>query len=254
VPRYDLDGRAILVTGGGTGIGRAAALTCAASGGRIVVSGLHEGPLRDVAAEIRDSGGEAAACVMDAADSGSVAAAVAFTVRTFGALHGAFNAAGISGPMMTRLLDLTEAEFDAIIATNLKGVWLSMKHQIAQMMQQGGGSIVNASSVAGLVGTRVNTGYSASKFGVTGMTRSVAQEYGAKGIRVNAICPGWIISPMTEAAEAAHPGLHAKQIARHPIGRAGTPDDVSDIVAWLLSDAARFVTGTAIPVDGGLRA
>jgi NAD(P)-dependent dehydrogenase (short-subunit alcohol dehydrogenase family) len=251
--RYDLDGRAIMITGGGTGIGFAAARACAASGARVVLTGRRAEAVAEAAAAIRAEGGEAVGHAMDVRDGAAVAAAVAFTVETFGRLDGAFNSAGVPGPIMTPLLALDEAEWDAVLATNLKGLWLCMKHQVAQITAQGGGgAIVNASSVAGLVGTRVNTAYSASKHGVTGLTRSVALEYATAGVRVNAICPGWIETPMTDPV--ADPAMLEAIIARHPIGRAGRAEETGDIVAWLLSDAASFVTGAAIPVDGGLTA
>ena len=253
--RYDLDDKVVLVTGGSSGIGQAAAFACAASGARVVVCGTNEGRLASTVEIITDAGGEALPRRMDVASSSDVEGAVAFAVDAFGSLDGAFNSAGISGPAYAPILELDEAVWDQVIDVNLKGVWLSMKHQVAQMVRQGGGgSIVNASSVAGLVGTRVNTAYGASKHGVTGLSRSVALEYADQGLRVNAICPGWIETPMTDPVSSGYPDLLAQIIARHPIGRAGRATEVGELVAWLLSDAASFITGTAIPIDGGLTA
>lgn len=253
--RYDLDEKVILVTGGTSGIGRAAAEMCAASGARVVVAGTNPERLGLVVGAIEERGGTAQGRRMDVTQAGEIAEAVAFTVDCFGRLDGAFNCAGISGPEFTPLLELDEAQWDSVIDVNLKGVWSSMKYQVAQMLEQGGGgSIVNASSIAGLVGSRVNTAYCASKHGVIGISRAVALEYAEQGIRVNAICPGWIETPMTDPVAAARPDLLETIIARHPIGRGGQPEEVGGIVAWLLSDAATFVTGTAIPVDGGLTA
>jgi NAD(P)-dependent dehydrogenase (short-subunit alcohol dehydrogenase family) len=245
----------VLVTGGSSELGRAAALACAASGARVVVCGTNEARLDSTVEAIADAGGEALPRRMDVALSSDVADAVAFAVDAFGSLDGAFNSAGISGPAFTPILDLDEAVWDRVIDVNLKGVWLSMKHQVAQMIRQGsGGSIVNASSVAGLVGTRINTAYSASKHGVTGLSRSVALEYADQGLRVNAICPGWVETAMTDPATHGKPEVLAQIVARHPIGRVGRAEEIGELVAWLLSDAAGFVTGTAIPIDGGLTA
>ena len=255
MPHYDLDEKVILVTGGTSGIGRAAAEACAASGAHVVVAGTNPERLALVVGGIEERGGVAQARRMDVTRSGEIADAVAFAVDRFGRLDGAFNSAGISGPISVPLVEVDEAEWDRVIDVNLKGVWLSMKHQVAQMLRQGGGgAIVNASSVAGLVGTRVNTAYCASKHGVTGLSRSVALEYAGQGIRVNAICPGWIETPMTDPVATGRPDLLETIIARYPIGRAGQPEEVGGLVAWLLSDASTFVTGAAIPVDGGLTA
>ncbi len=253
--RYDLDGKVILVTGGTSGIGKAAAEACAASGAKVVIGGTDASRLGSVAGGIRDRGGDAVARGMDVTSAAELTDAVGFTIETYGRLDGAFNAAGVAGPMFTPMLEVDEAAFDRVIAVNLKGLWLSMRAQVAQFLAQGGGGvIVNAASVAGLVGTRVNTAYSASKHGVVGLTRSVALEYANRQIRVNALCPGWIETPMTDPVTHGRPELFEQVVARHPIGRTGQPHETGDLVAWLLSDASTFVTGAAIPVDGGLTA
>jgi NAD(P)-dependent dehydrogenase (short-subunit alcohol dehydrogenase family) len=254
--KYDLDGRVIFITGGATGIGKATAEECAANGARVVISGSRIARLDPVVQEITAAGGTVRAVACDVSRSEDVAQAVAFTVAEFGRLDGAFNCAGIVekqafGPMT----DLSEDEWDHVIAVNLKGVWLSMKHQVAQMLAQGdGGSIVNASSVAGLVGSRVGLAYCASKHGVVGLTKAAAISQATDGIRVNAICPGWVETPMTDPVTDANPALLDVIVARHPIGRVGQVGEISGLVAWLLSDASSFMTGTAIPVDGGLTA
>ena len=253
--QYDLDGRVVFVTGGATGIGKATAQECAANGARVVISGSRMSRLEPVAEEISARGGTVRAVQCDVTRSEDIARAVAFTVEAFGRLDGAFNSAGIAQNLSDPSSALTEEEWDSVIAINLKGVWLSMKHQIAQMLEQGdGGSIVNASSVAGLVGTRVGLAYSASKHGVTGLTKSAALEQAQTGIRINAVCPGWVETPMTKPITDANPDFLQLLISRHPIGRVGQAPEISGLVAWLLSDASSFMTGAAIPMDGGLTA
>jgi NAD(P)-dependent dehydrogenase (short-subunit alcohol dehydrogenase family) len=169
------------------------------------------------------------------------------TVRQFGRLDYAHNNAGIEG-MTGSLLDYPEDLFDRVIAINLKGVWLCMKHEIPRMLAQGGGAIVNTASIAGLRGSRILFAYGASKYAVVGMTKSAAQEFMDRGIRVNAVCPGVIDTPMVE--RAFNPDLIATLAARQ-MGRLGTSEEVAQAVVWLCSDAASFVTGVALPVDGG---
>lgn len=253
--KYDLDGRVIFVTGGASGIGRQTALECAANGARVIISGSRLARLEPVAAEILESGGTVYAVACDVTQAADIKRAIDSAVEKFGQLDGAFNSAGIAQAQSEPPGELSEDEWDRIIAVNLKGLWLSMKHQIDQMCAQGnGGSIVNASSVAGLVGSRVGLAYSASKHGVTGLTRSAALEQAQNGIRINAICPGWVETPMTKPITDANPELLKLLISRHPIGRVGQPPEISGLVAWLLSDASSFMTGAAIPMDGGLTA
>ncbi|MEQ8654139.1 MAG: glucose 1-dehydrogenase [Kiloniellales bacterium] len=248
--RYDLDGLPVLVTGAGSGIGKASALCLARSGALVAASDLDEEAAEATAEEIAAAGGQAIALALDVTDETAQQAAVARTLEAFGGLGAAFNAAGISGPKAL-LMDLEPASFQQILEINVTGVWLSMRAQIPAMLASGGGSIVNAASIAGLVGSRVNTGYSASKFAVVGMTRSTAMEYATQGLRVNCVCPGWIVTAMTDALDQAVPGLHEQLSAIAPMGRNGTPEEVAELVAWLCSRASSFVTGSSYTLDGG---
>ncbi len=246
-----LDGKVIMITGGSTGIGHAAVRRCVADGAAVLIADVNEIQGQQVAAEIVAAGGRALFLATDVTQASAVQLAVATAVKHFGRLVGAFNNAGIDGGF-TNTVKMTEAAFDRTIAVNLKGVWLCMKYQIEQILAQGsGGSIVNTASVAGLVGTRGGVAYCASKHGVVGMTKSAALDFAKKKIRVNAVCPGIIKTPMLEhMAQQTSTPLEA-YAAQEPVGRLGEPREIGDTVAWLLSEEASFITGIALPVDGG---
>jgi NAD(P)-dependent dehydrogenase (short-subunit alcohol dehydrogenase family) len=191
--------------------------------------------------------------VGDVSQAADVRRMVDTAVDTYGALHGAFNNAGIEGgKAFVPTADYDEAIWDEVVAINLTGVFLSMKYEIRQMLTQGGGAIVNMSSVAGLIGTRIGIGYGATKHGVIGATKAAAMEYAAQGIRVNAVCPGVVRTEMTERAFFHDEQLAAAMTARHPIGRLVTSEEVAAAVLWLCSSDASATTGLALPVDGGL--
>jgi len=246
-----------LITGASSGIGRATALHFAANGAKVMVADSNVEGGEETVTAIKKAGGEASFVHVDVTQSSDAEAMVARTVETYGRLDCAFNNAGIAsrggaassgGRRLTH--EVSEEDFDRIINVNLKGVWLSMKHEIPQMLEQGKGAIVNTASVAGLVGLNGGSSYVASKHGVVGLTKTAALEYAQQGIRVNCVCPGYIETPMT-ANILADAVSSAGVISREPIGRFGFPQEIAEAVAWLSSDAASFVTGHAMAVDGG---
>jgi len=244
-------GKVALITGGSSGIGRAAALAFARAGAKVVIGNRRVNEGETTLRLICEAGSQALQVKTDVTIAAEVESLVTRAVETFGRIDCAFNNAGLTGAMATTA-DCTEENWDATIAVNLKGVWLAMKYEIAQMLNQGGGVIVNNASIAGLVGMRGGPAYSASKGGVVQLTRTAALEYAKKGIRVNAVCPGFIDTPMTGAHTSIKPELEAQIIKLQPMGRLGTAEEVAQAVLWLCSDAASFVTGHPLVLDGGL--
>jgi NAD(P)-dependent dehydrogenase (short-subunit alcohol dehydrogenase family) len=247
--------RVALITGGGSGIGRATALRLAAAGMCVVVADIDAAGAEATVLALREAGGTGLARRTDVTRSDQVDALIAAAVAAFGRLDCAFNNAGIQEEH-GRLLDCAEDVFDRTMAVNVKGVWSCMRAQIRQMLAQGGGggAIVNTASVAGLRGAPSMAAYAASKHAVVGLTKTAAAEYANKGIRINAVCPGVIRTPMYERIAAADPRTAAIAQRMHPIGRIGEADEVAATVEWLFSDAASFVLGQTIAVDGGFTA
>lgn len=246
-----LKDKTCFVTGGASGIGRATALLMADEGARVVIFDRNAEQGGAVLAEVDALGAEALFCQGDVTSRTDVAAAIAATVERFGRLDCAFNNAGIEGAH-ARLVDYDEAEFARVMAINVTGVFLCMQQEIPAMQKSGGGAIVNTASVTGLVGWRGAPAYSASKHAVIGLTRSTALECSRQGIRVNAVCPGVIETPMGARVLQENPGAREIITARHPMQRLGAPEEVARAVVWLLSDASSFTTGHALTMDGGL--
>ncbi len=245
------EGKVALVTGAGSGIGRATALVFAREGAKVVVSDIVVEGGQETVQQIEAAGGEAIFVKADVSQAADVETLIAKTVETYGRLDCAFNNAGIEGGMKLTI-DCTKEEFDRTIAVNLTGVWLCMKYEIQQMLSQGSGAIVNTASAAGLVGFPGLPDYVASKHGVVGLTKTAALEYAKSGIRVNAVCPGVIQTPMVERGAQLSPGFDELALSMEPVGRFGQPSEIGEAVVWLCSDAASFVTGIPMQVDGGL--
>jgi NAD(P)-dependent dehydrogenase (short-subunit alcohol dehydrogenase family) len=247
-----LTDKVALVTGGASGIGRATALTFAREGAKLVIADMHEEGGQQTVHMIRENGGDATFVQADVSLATEVEAMVSATVGTYGRLDCAHNNAGIGSRPRVRLHELSEEGWDQVMSINLKGVWLCMKYEILQMLRQGHGAIVNTASIMGLVGSWSRSGaYNASKHGVVGLTKTAALEYATAGIRVNAVCPGYIRTPLIAEALASNPEMEAEIVARHPVGRMGCPEEIAEAVVWLCSEAASFVTGHTMTVDGG---
>ncbi len=242
------EGKVALITGGSSGIGRATALQFAAEGAKVVIADVNVEGGEETVRTIKAAGGEAIFVKTDVAQANKVKELVNKTVQVYGRLDCAFNNAGIS--IEGRVHQVSEEEWDRLMGINLKGVWLCMKYELIQMLRQECGAIVNMSSVWGLVGMTGEAPYVASKHGVSGLTKAAALDYAREGIRVNEVCPGFIHTPMTDGT-FNNPVRRAQIIAKSPIGRAGKPKEVAEAVVWLCSDAASFVTGHALVVDGG---
>jgi NAD(P)-dependent dehydrogenase (short-subunit alcohol dehydrogenase family) len=246
----NLTDKVALVTGAGSGIGRAVAQSLATAGAKVMVADFNEQAGARTYAELKKSGAEAASRRTDVSKTAEVQQLIAFTIQTFGRLDCAVNNAGIQGELASTA-DCTEENWDRIVDTNLKGVFLCMKYELREMLRRGSGAIVNIASNFGVVGSPQMPAYSASKHGVVGLTKTAAIEVAARGIRVNAVCPGPTLTPLAEAVIKDTPGIIEAINSRLPIGRMASPEEIARAVAWLCSDEATFVVGGIFPVDGG---
>jgi len=242
-----------LVTGAGSGMGLETARAFAEAGAAVALADIQENAVRLAAQELVSAGHRAIAAHCNVADETEVAAMVELTVSTFGRLDAAFNNAGVQSPAV-ETADAGGEEFDRVNAINLRGVWNCMKYELRQMREQGSGAIVNCSSIGGLIGIAGRAAYHASKHGVIGLTRSAALEYASRGIRINAVCPGTINTPMVADMLAKEPDAMKEIMRDQPIGRLGRSEEIASAVLWLCSPGASFVIGHALAVDGGYTA
>ena len=247
-----LEGKTVLITGGARGIGRATALVAAREGANVVVSDLSAKGVADAVAALNDAGGQARGVAGDVTRASDVDAMVQTAVEAFGRLDAAFNNAGIAPYQVDsagkNTADWSEEAFDRMVEVNLKGVWLCMRAELRQMVAAGGGAIVNTASIAGLIGIRTSSAYTAAKHGVIGLTKTAAIEYGTSNVRVNSVCPGFIETDMTKVSMQ---NRGSEILSLIPFGRMGAPQEIAEMVCWLCSDHASYVSGTNFNVDGG---
>ena len=249
-PVYDFNGQVALVTGASSGIGLASVVAFAEAGAAVVLADINEDALRTATEELTAAGHQVIGVTCDVADEAQVAQLVERTISTYGRLDMAFNNAGIVGFTGDPAEESAES-FDKVVAINLRGIWTCMKHELRQMRTQGSGAIVNCSSLGGLVGQAGRATYHATKHGVIGLTKSAAMDYAPLGIRINAVCPGVIATPMSTDMIENQPDAMKEIMRDQPIGRPGRPEEVAAAALWLCSSAASLVLGVALPVDGG---
>lgn len=252
-PAYDFAGKVAVITGAKGGMGYATAEGFAKSGAAVVMGDLDEAAVRKAAGKLTSAGYKAIGMACDVSDEAQAAALVERAVFEYGRLDFAYNNAGIQTPP-TDAADETAEEFDKVQSVNLRGIWACMKHELKQMRAQGSGAIVNCSSLGGLVGLPERVAYHASKHGVIGLTKSAALEYASRGVRINAICPGVIETPMVADMLKTQKPAVDEFLKQQPIGRLGTAEEMAQTVLWLCSPGASFVVGVALPVDGGFTA
>lgn len=246
---YDFTGQVALVTGASAGMGLATSKAFAKAGAAVVVSDVDADSVQRLADELTADGHEALAVVCDVADDAQVEALVKQAVEKYGKLDMAYNNAGVQ-PIPAEMADQSLDDYERVMGINLRGVWSCMRHELAQMRSQGNGAIVNCSSVGGLVGGKALGAYYGSKHGVIGLTKSAAMDYAAQGIRINAVCPGAIKTPMVAKMLEEQKDAMDEFLKLQAIGRLGTTDEIANSVLWLCSDAASFVTGASLAVDG----